>query len=202
MTLFYNPDEPGFTSKFRSLTPTSGFCIFADISGSTEMKSQGLGRWAPAIYNTLSNVRSSLPRGPLKIVGDEIMYYLSDASLSGHGTALTVFAALASAAHEDEPYYRELRIGVAYCTDAYELSFVPNVDDVYGKDIDLTSRLVSVAGAREIVMNEGFVTRVRADYALASNKELFPEVPRIWGPWPQVLKGIAGYTTLYKLAAP
>jgi hypothetical protein len=90
----------------------------------------------------------------------------------------------------------------AFCRHAFELTFVENAHDIYGKDIDLTSRLLGFAGAREIVMNAGFVERVQEIYSRLSGKEEYPEVEKIFGPLPQAIKGFKEHIAIFKVPAP
>jgi len=203
-SLFFDPSDPLLREKLEALQPTRGYCVFSDIVGSTSLKDRGLMKWAPAIYNTFSNVRSLLPTGvvPLKGLGDALMFFVPESLLpSAEFGALRLFAALVTAVRDPDSVYQELKVAVCYCADAYELSFLQNVPDVYGKDIDLTARLLSRAGAREVVMNEPFVLRLRDDFARAGNQEQYPEVSEVVGPWPEQLKGFAAPVQLYKLPA-
>lgn len=172
-------------------------------------------RWASAIFNTFSNLRAFLPPQaiPLKSLGDALMYYIPELLLSGPvtgplavhvpgGGALSLFAALVAAAHDPDPVYEQVKIAVAYCTDAYSLTFVKGFEDIYGKHIDLTARLLTKAHPREVVMNEPFVERVKAAYQQIGKKEQFPEVDQILGPWPELFKGFKDVIPIYKLPAP
>jgi len=201
MSLLINPDDPELGRKLDSLQPERGHCIFVDIVGSTEMKAGGIRKWVAMINNTFANARSFLmPFAPLKSIGDELMFFISDMRLQKTGeSSLGIFSGMASIAQEEEPYYRDVRIAVAYCEQAYDITFMPGVPDVYGRDIDLTARLLTLAGSREVVMNEAFVERVRADYGNAGNKEQFPEVELMVGPWLERLKGFDEYVRIYKL---
>jgi len=201
MSLLINPDSPDFRSMLEKLQPTRGYCIFVDIVGSTEMKSAGIRAWIPLIHNTFANIRTFLtPFAPLKAIGDELMFFVADAVVQETGeSALTFFSGLASIARDADRIFKSVKIAAAYCCDAYDITFVPGRSDIYGRDIDLTARLLTLASSREIIMNELFVRRVRDCYATAGNKQDFPEVGQIIGPWLERFKGVEGYTPVYRL---
>jgi hypothetical protein len=69
-----------------------------------------------------------------------------------------------------------------------------NAPDIYGKDIDLTARLLSLASSRETIMNEGFVKSIEN----SDNINNFPDAKKIFGPWPIKLKGFSNYIDAYK----
>jgi len=101
---------------------------------------------------------------------------------------------------DNEPYLAKVKISAAYCREAYDITFLRGVQDIYGKDIDLTARLMSVAESQEIVMNAPFVEQVRTEYTRMLNKEQFECVKKIRGPWPHKFKGFEseGYIDIYK----
>ncbi len=201
MTLYINPNEPSLKDSVDSLEPTTGYCIFIDIAGSTEMKSDDIKKWIALIHNTFSNIKGFLnPLPPLKIIGDEIMYYIPDEALekAGH-TPLTIFAELTNIAKEEEEPYKDVRIAVAHCKHVYNITFNPGATDYYGKDIDLTARLLTKARSQEIIMNEPFYEQIKSCYDAIGNKEQLLEVNEVKGPWVELFKGFEHYITIYKL---
>jgi class 3 adenylate cyclase len=114
--------------------------------------------------------------------------------------ALMLFQALASAVREPDPVYERVKAAVANCTDAYPLTFVKGREDIYGKDIDLTARLLTRANPRDVVMNEPFVEKVKAARDQLGDDQC-PEVRRIVGPWPERFKGFNHPVPIYKLPA-
>lgn len=135
---------------------------------------------------------------PLKSIGDELMFFIPESELKGE-TALSIFSGLCNIIDSNEPYLREVKIGVAYCQQAYDITFIKDTIDIYGKDIDLTSRLLSVANSKEIIMNNEFVEQIRKEYDTIGNKNQFEEVPLIVGPWPQQFKGFKKSVNIYKI---
>ena len=131
------------------------------------------------------------------------MFYVREADLKEKKlTALDLFLALSFAVQEeDKEIFGRTKVAAVYCKDAYEITFIQNTNDIYGKDVDLAGRLISIALEGEIVMNEAFADQVRAAYDESVIKDQFPDVPKIAGPWPQMFKGFTGYINVYKLPA-
>ena len=154
--------------------------------------------------NTFVNAlcRMGWRNGPFKIIGDCAMFFIPEAALdekSDH--ALFLFDRLYGLAAElDDSSYRDVRVCVSFCQEAYDLTFEPDRPDVYGMDISLAFRLLRVANAREVVMNEEFVRRVREIYSRLHDKVPYSEVEKIVGPWPEEIKGF-GVIPIYKVAA-
>ena len=140
---------------------------------------------------------------PLKSLGDSLMFYVPESELNQRNqTALDLFQPLTYVAQEEaKDIFGRSKIAVTYCQDAYEITFLKGTNDIYGKDIDLTARLMGLAGEGEILMNESFVDRVREVYNASPLQREFPDVQKIVGPWPQSFKGFGGYVNAYKLPA-
>ncbi len=184
-------------NKLKNLRPTPGYCIFVDIVDSTKMKDDDFSAWVRYLGTTLSLIQAYIqPQTfPLKCIGDELMFYIPKEKMWRMGeTPANLFDRLCRMVKHDEPHFKPVKISVAFCTNAYEISFVSNTPDIYGKDIDLTARLLSLASSWEIIMNEGFVKSINS----SDNKESFPEIKNILGPWPVKLKGFADYIDAYK----
>ncbi len=90
------------------------------------------------------------------------------------------------------------KVAIAHCEEAYDITFVRNTNDIYGKDIDLSARLLSVAQSGEIMMNERFVEEVKAEHKLAPAPDDFPDVQSIMGPWAYRFKGFQQDISIYK----
>lgn len=200
MSIYINPDDLDFRIQIMNLQPTPGYCFFFDIVGSTELKDEGLSQWILFIYNTFSNIRSYLffKFRPLKSLGDGLLFFIPESEMKGE-TPLILFNSLCQILNSIEPYLRDVKIGAAYCKKVYDITFIKNSTDIYGKEIDLTARLASFAGRKELLMNGDFVERIRACYETTGNKENFKEVQEIIGPWPAMFKGFNNYVNIYKL---
>ena len=111
-------------------------------------------------------------------MGDCFMFYIPESDMKDE-TALTIFDGLYKIISSNEPYLRDVKIGATFCRDAYNISFVEANVDFYGKDIDLASRLQSLAHPKEIVFNGEFYNRVHQRYESIMNKNNFPYMNRI-----------------------
>jgi hypothetical protein len=136
-------------------------------------------------------------------MGDSLMFYVREVDLKSKNlTALDLFVALSFAVQEeDKEIFGRTKVAAVYCRDAYEITFIQNTNDIYGKDVDLAGRLLSIALEGEIIMNEPFVEHLRAACDESAIKNQFPDVAKIRGPWPQQFKGFADYINVYKLPA-
>ncbi len=197
-------------ARVAALAPTTGTCIFVDVVGSTALKDGSLLRWAIALSNTFSRVRTFLDpiSVPLKSLGDELMFFIPDSHLKALGkNHLAIFGALASIAQDPEispkagSLFPQVKVGVCQCSAVYELTFIPSVPDVYGKEIDLASRIAKHAAAGEVAMNDTFTVLVRDNYKASGYDASFPEVQRIVGPELVEFKGFTTPTSVFKLPA-
>lgn len=200
MSLFINPYDKNLPQKVLQLKPMSGYCFIIDIAGSTELKDIDLSKWIIFIYNTFANIMGNLfmKFNPIKSLGDALMFFIPEDNMKDENP-LTLFHALWNIISSDEPNLREVKIGVTFCEDAYDITFVPDTVDVYGKDIDLTARLSSLAESQEIIMNVGFAEKVRGEYNISKDRETYSEVLHIKGPWPTKISGFADYQSIYKV---
>jgi hypothetical protein len=203
MSLLFNL-RPSLKRELDALQPTLGYCILVDIVDSTALKDQGLDVWPMRIFNTFSLVRNYIPQfRPLKSLGDSLMFYVRETDLKDRNlSALDLFLALSfGVQEEDKEIFGRTKVAAVYCKDAYEITFIHNTNDIYGKDVDLAGRFVSIALEGEIIMNESFVQQVRTAYEQSAIQNQFPDVPKIAGPWPQQFKGFSDYVSVYKLPA-
>jgi hypothetical protein len=188
MTLDFDPNNRQLKQIVDSLKPTPGYCLILDIVDSTALKDQDIRTWMARIHNTFRNIQTFLPPPlrPLKGIGDSLMFFVSDADLNAHHeNALTVFYGLAGVLKDWSRFFCELKAAAVH-GEAYEVTFLRGHDDVYGKDIDLTARLLSLARPSEIVMSSAFVAAVRR-----SNGDQFPKVGKITGPKHESFKGFS-----------
>jgi class 3 adenylate cyclase len=74
MSLLFNPNDRDLKQKIQRLAPSPGYCVIADIVGSTKMKDDALPSWAARIYNTFSLLTSYLHVSSLKSIGDALMF--------------------------------------------------------------------------------------------------------------------------------
>ena len=178
MALFFDPADPQLKQKVQNLRPTPGYCVFVDMADSTAMKDQELHRWASKIHNAFAKVTTFMVDGtyPLKSLGDALLYFIPKQHLvDTRQVPLQLFAGLASVVDDQDPIFPEQKAAVV-SGEAYELTFIRDRPDVYGKDVDLVARLAAVAQSRELVMNRAFYEEVRAEYNRVGSGAGFDEV--------------------------
>ena len=202
MTLFINPEVPDLYEKIRRLNPTPGFCFFIDIVSSTEMKDEELHKWIAYIYNVFTNIQTFLYMKfrPMKSIGDCLMFFIPESDMRDE-TPLTLFDGLYKIITSNESYLKEVKIGAVYCRNVYNISFIEGNIDYYGKDIDLATRLLSKANSKEIVFNDEFFNRIRSEYDSISNKDNFPYIMTILGPFLERIRGFRKNILFYRLSA-
>lgn len=199
--LFIDLADSDLKSKVEAMQKTPGICIFIDITGSAQMKSVGLKQWIAKFINCFANSKATLPSQfrPIKIIGDALMYYIEESDLIRSGyTALQIYDDLWQIAAETGADYPEVKIGAAWCDDAYSITFLPGSRDYYGIDIDLTARIQAIAASKEVVIDARLHRRVLENYQVTGNKEQFESVPLLRGPETKELKGIPGIVTIYR----
>jgi len=189
--------------KVNSIAPTSGYCVFIDIVGSTAVKDKPFSKWLAFFHNNISLGLSSFLhfQSLYKILGDGILIWISQAKMSQSGeSALTILDFLHKIAHEnDSKYFLKSKISVTFCKSVYEISFDPDKEDIYGQEIDLCFRLNQFAEGREIIMNDGFYKSLMAHFNKIGNKEQFPYIRKIQGPWTTKIKGVNKKQQIFKL---
>lgn len=200
MSLFINPYDKDLPQKVLQLKPMKGYCFIIDIAGSTELKDIDLSKWIVFIYNTFANIMGNLfmKFNPIKSLGDALMFFIPEGNMEDE-TPITLFHALWNIISSDEPNLKEVKIGATFCSEAYDITFVPDSIDIYGKDIDLTARLSSLAESQEIMMNFAFVEKVKEEYEKLGKSSSYSEVEQIKGPWPTKISGFKEYQNIYKV---
>lgn len=169
-----------YENLLNSLQPISGTCIFLDICGSTEIKSKRQYKeWITIIRSSISDLQRFPFLGqPLKIIGDELMYFIPDEESdmpSNHYFIIldSVKNALSSWDTIIDSYLLTLKGAVHYCEEIYpismigekkydendELEIIPT-KDFYGLDIDLTARLMTEAESRKLIVSDSFKAKV------------------------------------------
>ncbi len=193
--------SPSLKSQIDNLQPTAGYCIFIDSVGSTALKDNEPRVWLSRLYDIFALAKAYLKEfQPLKTIGDALMYYIAEDELKAkHQTALSLHLGLSFLVQEKTTdVFGRTKVAIAHCKDAYRVTFVRGTEDIYGRDIDLSARLLSVAQPGEIMMNERFATEVVAEHRIAPVPTDFPDVERIMGPWTHRFKGFARDINIYK----
>jgi class 3 adenylate cyclase len=200
MCLYVDYNDNELFKKIDNINPISGYCLFVDLVGSTILKDNELKKWIVFIQNTFVNTNSMLFHKfkPIKSIGDELMFFIPDGKMENE-TPLTLFDSLCNIISSGgDKNFNEVKIGICYCKEVYPITFIKKTPDVYGKEIDLAARLVSVAGANEIVMNEDFYEKIKEEYDSIGNKDQFSIFNNILGPWKQEFKGFKDKIIIYK----
>lgn len=162
----YSKDTEFIKEQFKDLETTPGTCVLMDMCDSTKLKGQDYWKWILRMQNTFV-IAESLPTFPgnvLKHIGDEIMIFIPDTNLSGHVHAQifdSVKCALSKFHNEIDEVTVELKAAIHYCTNVFNITFVPQVNDYYGIDIDLSARLMSVIDKKGIAISETFYQKAR-----------------------------------------
>jgi len=196
------------------LTPMTGFCIMADVCGSTEMKYKvAKHMWIANLHNTFRMCHKWALKGVipvLKTVGDELMYFIpceADSAIAAN-ILIGLFDAISLVG---DSWISEIKCSVTYCDDeaeVYNITFTPNViDDYYGKGIDLTARLISLTGNRELVFNDSFhdlLNLAQQNQQISIDvKTSINAILRIMvGPINETLKGIRQPVPTYRISMP
>ena len=103
---------------------------------------------------------------------------------------------------QEDKFYQRLKGAITRCDNALEISFMRPADDVYGKDIDLTARLLDEAAEGEIIMNERYFLEATRFYETQNHYEAedeFAFFQGVEGPWTQNIRGFSEPLELYKL---
>ncbi len=180
----------------KNLESVPGTCFFIDMHKSTAIKYKiPPSEWITRFHNTFSFISflNDFPDNIVKGIGDEIMLYIPDSELklksayNSHFALLEeIHATLYNILHfPDQEKFFQCKVAIHYCTDALNISFFKGANDFYGKDIDLTARLMQLTIENRIVISEKFYDKVLEDLkeaglpassgCLASISETFPE---------------------------
>ncbi len=179
-----NPNAPQMDEQIRQLEKVPGVCIFIDLINSTGDKySCSDEGWIKKINNTFNfiSLLNQFPNFVVKGIGDEMMLYLPDHALikndafSNYYTLLgEIYATMDTLVHHPlkDLFYR-CKVGIHYCTEVFNITFFEGVNDYYGKDIDLSARLMTKAYENCIVMSEAFYQKVFNDYKKTQERMSF-----------------------------
>jgi class 3 adenylate cyclase len=198
-SLWINPGGPNWRQSVEALSPAVGCCIFIDIAGSTAMKQKGIRHWIAVIHNCFANAGMFLdPFSPIKGIGDALMYIEEqDLAQSGY-VPLQIFDGLWQVATDTDERFPIVKIGAAWCEDAYAITFLRGSQDYYGIDVDMTARLQGVAHERQVIIERRLYEKIHADYERTGNKTDFRSFQSLVGPTRESLKGIPGEVEVFR----
>jgi len=127
------------------------------------------------------------------------MYYIEAQDLADSGYApINVFDELWLIATEKAPHFPIVKIGAAWCEQVYSITFLKHSQDYYGIDIDLTSRLQSLAAERQVIIEKRLYDKVHADYQFFGNRDQFVSFKSLSGPSYESLKGIPNPVEVFR----
>ncbi len=161
--------------KFLQEIPTCpGTCFFIDINKSTDLKyTGGLPDWGRKLNNTFNfiSLLNDFPDNIVKGIGDEIMLFIPDDKLREKKTIQSYYHLLEeiySTVYNIRCFplpemFLRCKVSIHYCTEVYNITFFKDANDYYGKDIDLTARLMTKAVENRIVLSEKFFVKVQSD---------------------------------------
>lgn len=164
------------------------------------MKQKGIRHWIALIHNCFSNAGMFLdPFGPVKGIGDALMYYIESKDLEQSGyVPLQIFDGLYQVATETDDRFPIVKVGAAWCEDVYAISFLRGSQDYYGIDADLTARLQGLAHEGEVVIERRLYDRIKANYEHTGNKNDFPSFQSLVGPTRETVKGVPGQIEVFR----
>jgi len=167
--------EVDIEKGLADLPACNGTGLFLDITSSTEIKyKKGFKDWIVLLKNTFNilELQDKIKNNIIKYIGDEIMIFIpddvllsEDLSIYNYYTLLQeIFATvdILKMLHM-EKVHMKCKVAIHYCKEVYNITFFKGYNDYYGKDIDLSARLLSKADENEIVISELFYQKVLMD---------------------------------------
>lgn len=185
MAIYINQKDPSAKDLEKilgELNTCPGTCIFIDLVESTGIKyKEDITHWGKLINNTFNfiSILNDFPDNIVKGIGDELMIYIPDdilvkkETLSNHYAILEeLFATLQNIkSFPVKNLFMNCKVSIHYCIDVYNITFLKGYNDYYGKDIDMTARLMSKSANNRIVFSEVFHDKVKNDLAIINHPE-------------------------------
>jgi len=202
---FKDPNSPDIEKMINEIPKCPGTCFFIDIINSTDIKYKTeIQSWAKKLNNTFNFLTflNDFPENIVKGIGDEIMLYIPDKVLSSKSTYNNHFALLEEIYatidniknFPNKDMFLNCKVSIHYCTEVYNITFLEGANDYYGKDIDLTARLMSKAKANRIVLSERFFVKVNNDIIDNNINTKGTCLENISGKYIEDFKGVPSYT--------
>jgi adenylate cyclase len=118
---------------------------FADIVGYTRrtrsLTADELGGMVERFESTVTSVIADHGGRIIKTIGDEVLFVADDPVSAGR------IALLLTSAHEDDPEFPQVRVGMA------QGNVLSRLGDVFGEVVNIASRLTSIARPGRILTN-------------------------------------------------
>lgn len=177
MAVYINHKDPAsreLEKILNKIPPCPGTCIFIDLVESTGIKyKKGIGHWGKLINNTFNfiSILNDFPDNIVKGIGDELMIYIPDDILvkkEAFSNHYSIVEEIYSTLHNIKSFpvknlFMDCKVSIHYCQNVYNITFLKNYNDYYGKDIDMAARLMSKSGKNRIVLSENFYLKVKED---------------------------------------
>jgi len=168
---YSNPRSDEIEAFLNIIPKCPGTCIFIDIVNSTNIKyTTDFGDWGRKLNNTFNfiSILNEFPSHIVKGIGDEIMLYIPDEDLAIRKHCNNYFALLEELYatlyniknFPVEGLFLQCKVAIHYCEDVYNITFLEDYNDYYGKDIDLSARLMSKARPNRIIVSAKYHSKI------------------------------------------
>jgi class 3 adenylate cyclase len=169
-----DPVSKNLEKILKDIPTCPGTCIFIDLVESTGIKyKKGIMHWGKLINNTFNfiSILNDFPDNIVKGIGDELMIYIPDESLakkpafSNHYSLIEeLYSTLLNIkSFPIKNLFMDCKVSLHYCTEVYNITFLKDYNDYYGKDIDMAARLMSKSARNRIVFSETFFRKAKED---------------------------------------
>lgn len=172
-----DPNSDEMVKELRGIPKCPGTCIFIDIVSSTQVKyDSGIEVWGKRLNNTFNfiSILNDFPENIVKGIGDEMMLFIPDTVLAQKNTINDYYSLLEEIystilnlqTFPIQDLFYHCKVSLHYCTEAYNVTFLKGFNDYYGRDIDLTARLMGKSQANRMVFSEIFFRKALNDIKL------------------------------------
>jgi class 3 adenylate cyclase len=169
---FRDPKAKEMTDLLRSIPRCPGTCMFMDITRSTRLKyDEDLVEWGRKLNNTFNILlyANHLEQFIVKGIGDEMMLYVPDEELLSRDSDNDYYSLVENVhsalflIRQQVSVFLTCQVAIHHCTEAYNITFFERANDYYGRDIDLTARLMTKCVESRIVLSEQYYVKVKQD---------------------------------------
>jgi class 3 adenylate cyclase len=203
-----DPTRGNIRRRVEQARPVQGYCLMIDLVESTKLKDRPAKDWMTDLTFTFYYLKDQIVEAHsdakhLKIVGDMLMFWLPapvpNLPVPNIVSLFQTLIELLDESPRPPNGYLPFKIALVQCVEAYEINFFDDRNDIYGKEIDLTARLLNLASDGEFLFNDLVQESLRARMALDGSKAYHQSwFSAIQGPWAQQVKGFANPVQIYK----
>jgi len=113
--------------------------------------------------DNILNLQPKIQGNIIKYISDSIMIFTPDHVLCEDDPYIKDYFSLLEEVYasvdilrmlDGEQSHMSCKVSMHYCTDVYNMTFFKDSNDYYGKDIDLTARLLSKARENRIILSD------------------------------------------------